>query len=187
MSYCRARSCCCRMWEVRLAVRYQNGLRSDDPTRWWMDRASRLSKDHSNRLSMAMNHCLSRSLIRFQSRSANSCQIRWWNGWSTRERYSFHFRCNLADRCWIGFLNHRCLMARSLIPIRYLIRFEIGSPTHFANYYRCRWSHSPTQIRCRLSNWAPSSSAMSNSVPICYRCLDLGNPIGFPTRFRFPN
>ncbi|AMV31628.1 hypothetical protein VN12_05875 [Pirellula sp. SH-Sr6A] len=148
--------------------------------------------DHANRLLMAMSHCLSRSLNRFQSRSANSCQIRWWNGWSTRERYSFHFRCNLAVRCWIGFLTHRCLMARLLTAIHYPIRFEIGSPTHFANYYRCRWSHSPTQIRCRLNNWAPSSLvlnswAMSNLVQICYRCSDFGNPIGFPTGSRFPS
>ena len=162
MSYCRARSCCCRMWEVRLAVRYQNGLRSDDPTRWWMDHGSHLSKDHSNRLSMAMSHCLSRSLIRFQSRSANSCQIRWWNGWSTRERYSFHFRCNLADRCWIGFLTHRCLMARSLIAIRYLIRFEIGSPTRFAIHSHCRWIHSPRQTRCHWSNLVPSNLVPSS-------------------------
>lgn len=81
---------------------------------------------------MAMSHYLSRSLIRFQSRSANSCQIRWWNGWSTRERYSFHFRCNLVDRCWIGFLTHRCSMARLPIAIHYLIRFAIGCPTRFA-------------------------------------------------------
>ena len=143
--------------------------------------------DHANRLLMAMSHCLSRSLIRFQSRSANSCQIRCWNGWSTRERYSFHFRCNLVVRCWIDFLNHRCSMARLLTAIHYPIRFEIGSPTRFGNYYRCRWSHSPTQIRCRSNNWAPSSWATSNSVPICYRCLVRWNPIGFPTGSGFPS
>jgi hypothetical protein len=170
-----------------LAVRCRSDLHSDDLTRWWMDRVSHLSMDHGNRLSMAMSHCLSRSLIRCQSRSANSYQIRWWNGWSTRERCSFHFRCNLADRCWIGFLNHRCSMARFLIAIHYLIRFPTGCPTRFAIRSRFGWIDSPRRTRCHWSNWAPSSSATSNSVPICYRCLDLGSPIGFPTGSRFPN
>ncbi len=35
------RSCCFQMEEVRLAVRYRSGLRSDDPTRWLTDRVSR--------------------------------------------------------------------------------------------------------------------------------------------------
>lgn len=144
--------------------------------------------DHANRLSTATSHCLSRSLICFQSRSANSCQIRWWNGWSTMGRYSFHFRCNLADRCWIGFLTHHCLMARLLIAIHCLIRFPTGFPTRFAIHSHCRWIHSPRQTRCHWSNWAPrnlalNSSATSNSVPICYRYLDFGNPIGS----RFPS
>ncbi len=170
-----------------MAVRYRSGLRLDDPTRWWMDRGSRLLMDHLNRLSMAMSHCQNRLLIHYPSRFASSYQIRLWNGWSTTERYSFHFRCSWGVRCWIGFLNHRCLMARSLIAIRYPIRFETDSPTRFGNCSHCRWSHSPTQIRCRLNNWAPSSLAMSNSVPNGYRCLDLENPIGFPTRFHFAN
>ncbi len=157
-----------------------------------MDRVSRLSMDHANRLSMATSHCLSRSLIRCQSRSANSYQIHWPNDWSTMGRYSSHFRCNLADRCWIGFLTHRCLMARLLIVIHYLIRFPTGCPTRFAIHSRFGWIDSPRRTRCHWSNWAPrnlalNSSATSNSVPICYRCLDLGNPIGFPTDFRFPN
>ncbi len=166
-----------------MAARYRSDLRLDDPTRWWMDRVNRLLMDHLNRLSTAMSHYLSRSLIRFQSRSANSCQTRWWKGWWTMGRYSFHFRCNLADRCWIGFLTHRCLMARSLIAIRYLIRF----PTGFAIHSRFGWIDSPRQTRCHLSNWAPNSWAMSNSVPTCYRCLVRWNPIGFPIGSRFPN
>jgi hypothetical protein len=73
--------------------------------------------DHLNRLSTAMSHYLSRSLIRCPSRFANSYQNRWWNGWSTRERCSFHFRCNLDGRYWIGFLNHRCSKARYRIGL----------------------------------------------------------------------
>ena len=114
-----------------------------------MDRVSHLSMDHANRSLMAMSHCL--------SRSANSCQIRWWNGWSTMGRYSFHFRCNLADRCWIDFLNHSCSMARSLIAIRYLIRFPTGFAIRFAIHSRFGWIDSPKQTRCHWSNWAPSS------------------------------
>lgn len=76
---CMVRSCCFRMEEVRLAVRYRNGLHLGDPIRSWMNLV-----DH---LLTAMIHCLSRSLIRFQSRSANSCQIRLWNGWSTMGLY----------------------------------------------------------------------------------------------------
>jgi hypothetical protein len=143
--------------------------------------------DHLNRLSMAMSHCLSRSLIRFQSRFANSCQNRWWNGWSTRERCSFHFRCSWGGRCWIGFLNHRCSMARSLIAIHYLIRFPTGFAIRFAIHSRSGLSRWPTLNHCRLNNLAASSSAMSNSAPNGYRYLDLENPIGFPTGSRFPN
>jgi hypothetical protein len=122
-----------------------------------MDRVSRLLMDHLNRLSTAMSHCLSRSLIRCQKRSANSYQIHWPNDWSTRERYSFHFRCNLDGRCWIGFLNYRCSMARFLIAIHYLIRFPTGCPTRFAIHSRFGWIDSPRRNRCRLSNWSPSS------------------------------
>ncbi len=136
-----------------MAVRYRSDLHSDDPTRWSMDRVSHLSMDHANRSLMAMSHCLSRSLTRCQSRFANSYQNRWWNGWSTMGRCNFHFRCNLGGRCWIGFLNHRCLMARSLIAIRYLIHF----PTGFAIRSRFGWIDSPRQTRCHWSNWAPSS------------------------------
>jgi hypothetical protein len=45
------------MWEVRLAVRYRSGLRSGDPTRWWMDRSwmdlgDHLLTDHLSHWSM---------------------------------------------------------------------------------------------------------------------------------------
>ena len=49
---CMVRSCCFRMEEVRLAVRYRNGLRSDDLIRWLTDRVSRWW--------MEMNYCLIR-------------------------------------------------------------------------------------------------------------------------------
>ncbi len=113
-SYCTARSCCFRNWEVRLVVRCRSDLHSGDPTRWWMGHVTRWWMDLGDRLSMARSHCLSRSLIRCQSRSANSCQIRWWNGWLTRERYSFHFRCNWGDRYWTCSPSHRCSMVRLL-------------------------------------------------------------------------
>jgi hypothetical protein len=44
-------------------------------------------------------------------------------------RYSF--RCNLVDRCSIGFPNYRRLMVRFRIAIDCLIRFRTGSPTRF--------------------------------------------------------
>ena len=79
MSYCRARSCCCRMWEVRLAVRYQNGLRLGDLIRSWMDLGDHLLKDHlshwlmdrANRWLMVKNHCQIRLSIRCLNRFAN--------------------------------------------------------------------------------------------------------------------
>ena len=79
MSYCMARSCCCRTWEVRLAVRYRNGLRSDDQTRWWMGLGDRLLTDHlshwlmdrANRWLMVKNHCQIRLSIRCLNRFAN--------------------------------------------------------------------------------------------------------------------
>jgi hypothetical protein len=79
-------------------------------------------------------------------------------------------------------------MARLLIAIRYLIRF----PTGFAIHFRFGLIDSSSQTRCHWSNWAPknlalNSSAMSNSVPICYRCLVRWNPIGFLTGSRFAN
>jgi hypothetical protein len=40
------RSCCFRMEEVRLAVRYQNGLRLGDLIRSWMDLGDHLLTDH---------------------------------------------------------------------------------------------------------------------------------------------
>jgi hypothetical protein len=98
-----------------LAVRYRSDLRSDDLTRWWMDRVSHLSMDHSSHWWTVMSHYQNRSVIRCLNRFANSCQIRWLNDWSTMERYSFRSRCNLADRYSICFQNHRCWMARCRI------------------------------------------------------------------------
>ena len=79
MSYCMARSCCCRMWEVRLAVRYRSDLRSDDPTRWWMGRGDHLLTEHLShwlmdraiRWLMVKNHCQIRLSIRCLNRFAN--------------------------------------------------------------------------------------------------------------------
>ena len=87
MSYCMARSCCCRTWEVRLAVRYRSDLHSGDPirwskgheNRWWMDLGDHLLKEHlshwlmdrANRWLMAKNHCQIRLSIRCLNRFAN--------------------------------------------------------------------------------------------------------------------
>lgn len=85
------------------------------------------------------------------------------------------FRCNLADRCWIYSPIHRYWMARS--PTGLWIHFQ----TRFSNRsgirsgYRSRSSHWQTRNRCHLNNWDANSSALSG-----YRCLGLGNPIGFP-------
>jgi hypothetical protein len=80
MLSCMVRSCCFRMEEVRLAVRYRNGLRLGDPIRSWMDLGDHLLTDHlshwlmdhANRWLTAKNHCQIRSSIRCQNRSANS-------------------------------------------------------------------------------------------------------------------
>ena len=43
------RLCCFRMEEVRLGVRYQNGLRLGDLIRSWMDLGDHLLTDHLSR------------------------------------------------------------------------------------------------------------------------------------------
>ena len=75
------------MEEVRLAVRYRNGLRLGDPIRWskgheirsWMDLGDHLLTDHlsrwlmdfANRWLMARNHYQNRLSIRCLKRFAN--------------------------------------------------------------------------------------------------------------------
>jgi hypothetical protein len=75
------------MEEVRLAVRYRNGLRLGDLIRWskarvthlwmdlgdhlWTDHLSDLLKDHANRWLMARNHFQIRLSIRCLNRFAN--------------------------------------------------------------------------------------------------------------------
>lgn len=76
MLSCMVRSCCFRMEEVRLAVRYRNGLRLGDLIRSWMDlgdhlltvHLSRWLMDLANRWLTAKNHC--------QTHLPNRCQIR---------------------------------------------------------------------------------------------------------------
>ncbi len=63
MLSCMVRSCCFRMEEVRLAVRYRNGLHLGDPIRSW--------KDLANRWLMARNHFQIRLSIRCLNRFAN--------------------------------------------------------------------------------------------------------------------
>ena len=75
------------MEEVRLAVRYRNGLRLGDPIRWskgfvtrlwmdlgdhlWTDHLSHLLMDHANRWLTARNHFQIRLSIRCLNRFAN--------------------------------------------------------------------------------------------------------------------
>ncbi len=82
-----ARSCCFRMWEVRLVVRCRSDLHSGDPTRWWMGHVTRwwmdlgdhLLTDHLShwlmdraiRWLMVRNHCQIRLSIRCLNRFAN--------------------------------------------------------------------------------------------------------------------
>ena len=73
------RSCCFRMEEVRLAVRYRNGLRLGDLIRSWMDLGDRLLTDHLSHWLMdrairwlkAMSHCQIRLSNRCLNRFAN--------------------------------------------------------------------------------------------------------------------
>ncbi len=73
------RSCCFRTEEVRLVVRYQNGLRLGDPIRSWMDLVDHLLTDHlshwlmdlANRWLMARNYYQIRLSIRCLNRFAN--------------------------------------------------------------------------------------------------------------------
>jgi hypothetical protein len=102
-------------------------------------------------------------------------------------RYSF--RCNLVDRCLIGFPNYRRLMVRFRIAIDCLTHLRTGSPSRLLSRYgfRFHWKHSPKRNRYHWSNWAPSSLATNSSVPSDCRCLDLENPIDSPIGFRFPS
>jgi hypothetical protein len=79
-------------------------------------------------------------------------------------------------------------MVRFRNAIDFLIRFPTGSPIRWSRSgFRFRWNHSQKPNHCHWSDWAPSSLATNSSVPIDYRCLDLGNPIDSPICCRFPS
>jgi len=121
---CMVRSCCFRMEEVRLAVRYRNGLRLGDPIRWWMDRASRSWMETRYCLIHLPKHCPSC----FVSNLLN----RWLSDWLTMARCSF--RCNLVDHYWMVCFRNRndCL-----------IHFQIRSPSCLIRLcFRSHWNHS---------------------------------------------
>ena len=84
---CMVRSCCFRMEEVRLAVRYRNGLRLGDPIRWskgrvtrlWMDLGDHLWTDHLSHLLMDHANRWLTAMIRCQTHLSNRCQSRFAN------------------------------------------------------------------------------------------------------------
>lgn len=97
--------------------------------------------DHAIRWLTAKNHFQIRLPNHCQSRSATDYRNHWLSDWLTMERYGF--RCNSADRYWIGSPNYYRSMVRFRNATDSLNRFRIGCRIRFPTRFPTR-----SAIRC---------------------------------------